>query len=134
MSESLTSEPLILAVLDNLFFVAKIKGAAQQAGLHLETTRSATQALAKAQATRPRLILLDLDAAACQPFEVIRQLKADEALRAVPLLGFVSHVNTGVQQAAWQAGCDRVLARSVFARDLPKLLKEAAEKTAANNG
>lgn len=134
MTESLTSEPLILAVLDNLFFVAKIKEAAQQTGLRLETTRSAAQSLTLAQTLKPVLVVLDLDATACQPFEVIRQLKADEALRTVPLLGFVSHVNTGVQEAARQAGCDRVLARSVFSRDLPQLLNEAAEKAASNNG
>ena len=131
MSKSL---PPILAVLDNLFFVAKIKEAALQVGLRLETARSAAQALSLAQTLKPVLVVLDLDATTCQPFEVIRQLKADEALRAVPLLGFVSHVNTGVQEAARQAGCDRVLARSVFSRDLPRLLNEAAEKAASNNG
>lgn len=134
MFESLTSEPLLLAVLDNLFFVAKIKEAAQQAGLRLETARSAAQALTKARTASPVLVLLDLDATACQPFDLIRQLKADEALRAIPLLGFVSHVNTGVQEQAREAGCDRVLARSVFSRDLPRLLKEAAAKAVHNNG
>ncbi len=132
MTEPINSEslPLVLAVLDNLFFVAKIKEAALQAGLRLETARSVAPALAKVKAARPVIILLDLDATACQPFDLIRQLKSDEALRAIPLLGFVSHVNTGVQEQARQAGCDRVLARSVFSRDLPRLLKEAAEKAA----
>jgi CheY-like chemotaxis protein len=136
MSEPITSErlPPILAVLDNLFFVAKIKEAALQAGLRLETARAAAQALSLAQMLKPVLVLLDLDATTCQPFEVIRQIKADEALRAIPLLGFVSHVNTGVQEQAREAGCDRVLARSVFSRDLPRLLKEAAEKAVRNNG
>ena len=132
MSEPITSEsqPVILAVLDNLFFVAKIKEAALQTGLGLETARSAAQALTKAKAARPVIVLIDLDATACQPFEVVSQFKADETLRAIPLLGFVSHVNTGVQEAARQAGCDRVLARSVFSRDLPRLLSEVSGKAA----
>jgi CheY-like chemotaxis protein len=132
MSEPNTSEslPTVLAVLDNLFFVAKIKEAARQAGLRLETARSAAQALDKAQAARPVIILIDLDATACQPFDLIRQLKAEQSLRAIPLLGFVSHVQTEVQEQARQAGCDRVLARSVFSRDLHRLLQEAAQ----NNG
>jgi hypothetical protein len=39
MSEPIISEslPIVLAVLDNLFFVAKIKEAALQTGLRLET-------------------------------------------------------------------------------------------------
>ena len=129
MTKPINSEslPLVLAVLDNLFFVAKIKEATLQAGLRLETARSAAQALAKVQAARPVILLLDLDATACQPFEIIHQLKADEAFRTIPLLGFVSHVNTGVQEQARQLGCDRVLARSVFSRDLPRLLQEVAQ-------
>ena len=129
MTKPINSEslPLVLAVLDNLFFVAKIKEATLQAGLRLETARSAAQALAKVHAARPVIVLLDLDATACQPFEIIHQLKAVEALRAIPLLGFVSHVNTGVQEQAQQLGCDRVLARSVFSRDLPRLLQEVAQ-------
>jgi PleD family two-component response regulator len=135
MSEPVTSEsqPSVLAVLDNLFFVAKIKEATLQAGLRLETARSCEQALTKAKADRPVIVLLDLDATACQSVAVIHQFKADESLRAIPLLGFVSHVQTDVQAKARQAGCDRVLARSAFSRDLPRLLKEAAEKAEQNN-
>ena len=136
MSGPITSEslPLVLAVLDNLFFVAKIKEAALQTGLRLETARSAEQAMAKSKANSPIIILIDLDAAGCQPFDLIRQLKADQSLQAIPLLGFVSHVQTDVQEQARQLGCDRVLARSVFSRDLPRLLAEAAERAAQNKG
>ena len=116
--------PTVLALLDNLFFAAKLNEAAKPAGLTVTTARHATLALEKAKALAPALIVLDLDAAACEPFTFIRQVKADETLRAIPLLGFVAHVNTGVQQQARAAGCERVLARSAFSRDLPRLLQE----------
>jgi CheY-like chemotaxis protein len=116
--------PSVLALLDNLFFAAKLNAAAKSAGVTLLTARNAALALEKAQAAAPMLIVIDLDAAACEPLSFIRQLKEDDQLCTIPLLGFVAHVNTGLQQQAREAGCDRVLARSVFSRDLPKLLRE----------
>jgi len=38
------------------------------------------------------------------------------------LLGFFSHVETELQRNALAAGFDRVIPRSVFARDLSQLL------------
>lgn len=126
MTETLTQQaavPVVLALLDNLFFTAKLAAAAAQTGWQLLTARTCVKALSQASSKQLALIVIDLDAQACQPFEFIRAVKADELLRALPLLGFVSHVNTGVQQQARAAGCDRVLARSAFSRDLPLLLQ-----------
>jgi hypothetical protein len=49
-------------------------------------------------------------------------LKSDEQLRDIRLLGFFSHVQTELQRNAIAAGFDQVIPRSVFARDLPKIL------------
>jgi CheY-like chemotaxis protein len=119
---------LVLALLDNLFFAAKIGAAATQAGLRLATTRTWEQALTHAESNLPVLIVIDLDAQACRPFDFIQAVKADARLQVIPLLGFVAHVNTGIQQQARAAGCDRVLARSVFSRDLPQLLQMATKR------
>jgi CheY-like chemotaxis protein len=124
----------VLALLDNLFFVAKLDAAATQTGLRMATARTLEKALTQAQSDLPVLIVIDLDAQGCRPFEFIRAIKADERLRTIPLLGFVSHVNTGVQQQARAAGCDRVLARSVFSRDLPELLQKAINQASPANG
>jgi hypothetical protein len=49
-------------------------------------------------------------------------------LRAIPTLGFVSHIkshiNTKLQEQARIEGCDRILARSVFDRNLANLLSQ----------
>lgn len=133
-STQLSTCPLALALLDNLFFVAKLKAAATQTGWELQVARTGESALAHARAQQPALIVLDLDATACRPFEFIRAVKAEATLSEIPLLGFVSHVNTGVQQQAREAGCDRVLARSVFSRDLPALLQAATKSKELLNG
>jgi hypothetical protein len=46
----------------------------------------------------------------------------DESLRAVPLLGFFSHVQTELQQRAKEAGFDRVMPRSAFSKNLAEIL------------
>jgi hypothetical protein len=51
-----------------------------------------------------------------------RAFKADENLKAIPLLGFFSHVQTELQQAALAAGFDRVMPRSAFAKHLAEIL------------
>ena len=47
---------------------------------------------------------------------------SEEALRNVSTVGFLSHVQKDLAVAAREAGCDRIVARSAFTRDLPKIL------------
>jgi hypothetical protein len=49
-------------------------------------------------------------------------MKADPELAAIPSIGFVSHVQTELIDAARQAGVDEVLARSAFTMRLPEIL------------
>ena len=112
----------VLAVVEDLFFAAKINQAAAQVGAEIKYARSRAQGIELARAERPSLIILDLNAAGCAPLELLAQLKAEAELREIPTLGFVSHVQTDLQEQARKAGCDRVVARSSFSRDLPAIL------------
>jgi PleD family two-component response regulator len=125
INQNAEKEPKVLALLDNLFFAAKINQAAQQVGLKVDYAKKSEQALEMARVELPGLIIVDLDAAQCSPLDLIKGLKADEKMRSVPILGFGSHVNTGIQQQAREAGCDRVMARSAFDKNLVSLLSEA---------
>jgi PleD family two-component response regulator len=112
----------VLAAVEDLYFIAKINQAAAQAGAEIRYARGADRLLAMARAEQPSLIILDLNAAGCAPLDLLSQLKADAELREIPTLGFVAHVQTELQEQARKAGCDRVLARSTFSRDLPGIL------------
>lgn len=114
----------ILVLLDNLFFAAKINQAAVQANVQPVYAKTSVRGLVIARADHPTQIIVDLDEAKCEPLEFIAQLKADNDLRVIPTLGFVSHVNIGLQQQAREAGCDRVMARSAFDRNLVALLSQ----------
>lgn len=72
---------------------------------------------ADAAALNPTVILVDLDR--CEELTGFRLNVID---RAITVVGFGSHVDAERHRAAHDAGYDRVLARSVFFRQLPKLL------------
>jgi len=113
---------VIIAVVDDMFFASKIRAVAEAVGAEISFPRSREALIEKARAAKPRMILIDLHNERLEPVALATDLKADEELREVPLVGFFSHVQTELQRNALAAGFDQVLPRSVFARDLPKIL------------
>lgn len=116
--------------MNDLMFSVKIIDAARKPGLRPEFVKDKALALAKAK-SQPALIVLDLNYAAADPIGLIAELKSDPGTSRIPLLAFVSHVQTGLRQQAVDAGCDTVVARSVFAEKLPELLATAAQSRRA---
>jgi CheY-like chemotaxis protein len=112
----------VIAAVDDMFFASKIRAVAEHLGVKVRFVRSADEALEAARIDAPSLIIADLHAQKCDPFGLAEQLKMDETLRAVPLLGFFSHVQTELQQRAAQAGYDRVMPRSAFSKKLAEIL------------
>jgi PleD family two-component response regulator len=119
----------VIAVVDDMFFASKIRAVAEQLGLNVRFARSADEAFEAARTDNPALIIADLHAQKCDPFDLAEQLKMDETLRAVPLLGFFSHVQTELQQRAQRAGYDRIMPRSAFSKNLPEILEEAGSES-----
>ena len=113
---------VILAVVDDMFFKSKIRAVAEAVGTEISFPRNQEALLQKAREAKPQLIIVDLHNQKIEPASLANDLKSDEELRAIPLLGFFSHVQTELQRSAVAAGFDQVIPRSVFARDLSKIL------------
>ena len=112
----------ILAAVDDMFFAAKIRATAEALGVSIKFHRRLEGLVSAAGEELPDLIVVDLHNEKLNPIELARALKANERANAIPLLGFFSHVQTDLQQAALAAGYDQVIPRSVFSRDLAKIL------------
>jgi CheY-like chemotaxis protein len=112
----------ILAVVDDLFFASKIRGTAEALGVTVRFARSVKATIEGARRDRPSLVICDLHSQKVDPVELANELKADEQLRSIPLLGFFSHVQTELQRQAEAAGFDRVLPRSAFTKNLGQIL------------
>jgi CheY-like chemotaxis protein len=119
---------MILVAVDDLLFSSKIRAAARQVGVDLIFARTAAEILQQARSVRPSLAIFDLNSAKTDPIGTIGSLKRDPALAAIRIVGFVSHVDTAVINAARAAGADDVMARSAFAAQLGDIL--ATERTA----
>jgi CheY-like chemotaxis protein len=115
----------ILAVMTDLFFSVKISDIAKKLGLSTEFVKD-KDTLTTKLAEQPSVVIFDLNYAGVDPVEVIREIKADPAFKRISTIGFVSHVQTDLKLAAQDAGCDMVVARSVFAQNLPLILKRHA--------
>ena len=113
---------MIVAVLDDLMFSSKIKTAAQQLGVRVVFARSLESALAEIRKTPPSLVVLDLNNPRTDPLGIVAAMKEDAALASIPTVGFASHVQTDVINAARQAGVGEVLARSAFTQQLGEIL------------
>ena len=112
----------VIAAVDDMFFAAKIRAVAEHLGVNLRFAKSASAVMETARAGNVSLVLVDLHSQKLQPLELARQLKADAKLNSITLVGFFSHVETELQQAAQAAGYDRVMPRSAFTRNLPQIL------------
>jgi PleD family two-component response regulator len=114
---------MILAVLDDLMFSSKIKTTAGQLGVAVTFARSAETAIAEMRKSAPSLVILDLNNARTNPLGIVASMKEDPALAAIPTVGYASHVQTDVINAARQAGVGEVLARSAFTIQLADILR-----------
>lgn len=121
-----------IALIDDLFFVAKVRETAKLAGVTLETA-STGQALLQAAAASPKaLILVDLNARQ-GALDAVEQLCAANAQARQPdgrgnprrVIAFLSHVQTDLAERARQAGCQDVMPRSRFTQDLAEILRGA---------
>jgi CheY-like chemotaxis protein len=116
----------IVAVLNDLMFTVKIQEAAKRAGVQPVFVKSENEAVAEAK-QNPAVIIIDLNNSALDALNVITKLKTDDATRNVNLLGYVSHVQADLKQAAEQKGCDVVMPRSAFSHNLAAILSRYAE-------
>jgi len=115
-------QKMVLAVVSDLFFSVKITDAAKRAGMAVELVKDPQELLAKAK-EKPKVIIFDLNFDDAQPLELIAKLKSNPEYKGVSLIGFLSHVQGELKQAAQDAGCDMVMARSAFSQNLHQILK-----------
>jgi hypothetical protein len=107
----------VLAIVKDLFFVARIRETARLAGVPLKFARTPDE-IATRLGDAPRFVLLDLTAGL--DYEAI--LGGAERT-GVPVLGFTTHA-LARQTQAWHGRCERVVTKETLTAELPTLLRE----------
>jgi len=113
----------IIALISDLMFRSKIDSEAKIASINVSYAKTPDELNALLELQRPELIIVDLNSKAGRPIEVISMLKSSPQTKEIPLLGFVSHVDVDTKEAALKAGCDTVIPRSRFSKELRDIVR-----------
>ena len=77
-----------------------------------------------AEQEKPDLILMDLGMPVMDGWEATRKIKANDALKHIPIIAVTSHAMVGDEIDARKAGCDDYLPKPVDDQELLKKIKK----------
>ncbi len=121
---SLNDEPVKVAVcLNDLLFLSRINQAARSVHAEVLSVSASDEASLQEVASKQlSCIIVDLENTRTDTIQLISKLKAYGPTSKIPVVGYLSHVNTERQELAKIAGCDHVMPRSVFTQKLLQIL------------
>ena len=111
----------ILLVEDNEMNRDMLSRRLQRRGYEVLTAVDGESGLTLTKSETPALILMDMSLPGIDGWEVTRQLKADPATRAIPVIALTAHAMAGDREQALAAGCDDFDTKPV---DLASLLEK----------
>ena len=119
----------VLALVDDLFFQARLGETARKLGVTLKTVSTGASLVKMLESAPdgvpgdlPHLVIVDLNARQ-GAVEAIEQLQRSG--NPIPVIGFLSHVQTELAERARAAGCKQVMPRSSFTANLAEILSQA---------
>lgn len=118
--------PRIVAYMDDLFFQMKLAETAKHLGFEVKVASNA-KSLLQLMDPAPNLVIVDLNARS-EPLAAVQKLR--DSRPDLRIIGFLSHVQTGLAEQAKSAGFDEVMPRSKFSMNLPEILAAALRTNA----
>jgi CheY-like chemotaxis protein len=111
----------ILLVEDNEMNLDMLSRRLVRQGFDVVSAQDGAAGVAKANAERPELILMDMSLPVVDGWEATRRLKADPATRAIPVIALTAHAMAEDREKALAAGCDDYDTKPI---ELPRLLEK----------
>ena len=110
-AKAVKAEPLVLVVEDYEDARELYAEYLVFAGFRVEQASDGLEALQKANALVPDVILMDLSMPGMDGWEATRRLKKDAKTKHIPIIALTGHVLAGHAEGARSAGCDSFLAK-----------------------
>jgi two-component system cell cycle response regulator DivK len=82
------------------------------------------QAVALAREHVPDLILMDIQLPVMDGYEATRRIKADPALKAIPIIAVTSYALSGDDEKAFEAGCEAYVTKPFSPKALLAKVRE----------
>lgn len=112
---------------DNLQILRDLLASAGYGMIEAVTGR---EGVALAERDHPDLILMDIQLPDFDGYEATRRIKANSALRRIPVIAVTSYALSGDELKAMEAGCDAYVAKPFSPRELLATIREFLEDTA----
>jgi two-component system cell cycle response regulator DivK len=113
-----------LVVEDQLDNMQILRDLLTSAGYEMIEAKDGLEGVKAATAHRPDLILMDIQLPLLDGYEATRRIKADPALRAIPIIVVTSYALSGDDTKARAAGCDGYIPKPYSPRVLLAKVKE----------
>ena len=118
-----TSMARVVALMDDLFFQMKVAETAKHVGVEFKVAANG-DVLATMLEAPTKLVIVDLNARS-EPVATIARIRATQ--KELPVVAFLSHVQTELAAKAKAAGSTEVMPRSMFTQNLARILETAKD-------
>ena len=94
------------------------------AGYEMIEAATGEEGVTSAETQRPDLILMDIQLPGLDGYEATRRIKANPALRQIPIIAVTSYALSGDDVKAFAAGCDAYVTKPFSPRALLAKIRE----------
>jgi DNA-binding response OmpR family regulator len=123
-----TDTPLVLCADDDEDILSLVSLRLRRAGFDVATAADGEQAVQIARERHPALAVLDVMMPKLTGYEVLAELRGDEALRGMKVILLSARVQEGDVARGMDAGADAYLAKPFKAQDLVSKVEELLER------
>ena len=114
----------ILIVEDNEMNLDMLSRRLERRGYEVLIATDGATGVTMAKNDKPDLILMDMSLPVMDGWEATRQIKADDNVKAIPVIALTAHAIAGDREKALAAGCDEYESKPV---KFPRLLAKIQE-------
>jgi two-component system cell cycle response regulator DivK len=101
-----------------------VRDLVSSAGYELLEAVDGAEGLAMAEREKPDLILMDIQLPVMDGYEATRRIKANPALKHIPVIAVTSYALAGDEEKTKAAGCDGYIAKPFSPRKLLNTIRE----------
>ena len=114
----------VLVVEDQEDLRAILRFTLEGAGFEVVEAANGAEGVAKAEATRPNLILMDIQMPVLDGYEATRRIKALTGMADTPIIAVSSFAMKGDEEKARASGCDAYVTKPYSPKQLLALVRE----------
>ena len=122
----------VLVVDDEPNIVLSLEFLMQQAGFEVSTAEDGEKALEQVAATQPDLLLLDISLPGISGFEVLEQLRQQEAYRRLPIIMLTAHGREVEKEKGLALGADDYVTKPFSTQQLVEKVKALLQEQSSH--